>query len=167
MANPEPARRGRPKGQAPKGEVIARENEVVKLRRGGLPWSEIAQRVGYADPSGAKAAFDRANRRIIQDDIEEIRTLETERLDYLQAAYWGKAIGGDLHAAQYVLRVIESRRKLLGVDAPIRQQIEMVTYDGNAVKTELERILASRSDSGPQSIVASGSSESEPTTTGE
>jgi hypothetical protein len=164
MGNP---KGGRPRGGLPSPEVLERQNEVVKLRRGGLTWDLIAQRVGYSDPSGAQKAYEAANKRIIAEDIAEIRNLETERLDLAQSAIWGKVLQGDNPSIANLLRIMERRAKLLGLDQPTRIQAEVITYDGNAVRTELERILASRSDSSPQSALAEGSSESEPTTTGE
>lgn len=143
MTNPNPkGSRGRPKGAAPKTETLEKEQEVVKLRRGGMTWDMIAQRTGYAHGSSAKAAFERANLRVIRDDVEALRVLEEDRLDILQTAYWGKALGGDLPAAQFVLKVAESRRKLLGLDMPVRQQVEVISYDANSIESELARIYA-------------------------
>lgn len=36
-------------------EVLAKEAEVLKLRRGGLTFDVIAQRVGYANPGDRKS----------------------------------------------------------------------------------------------------------------
>jgi hypothetical protein len=167
MANANPRRPGgRPKGQPPSPDTIEKEQEVVKLRRGGLTWDLIGERVGLS-PSGAQKAFDRSLARVVKDDIEAIRALETERLDLAQSAIWGKVLQGDNPSIANLLRIMERRARLLGIDQPIRQQIEVAVYDGNAVRTELERILASRSDSSTSGALAEGSSESEPTTTRE
>jgi hypothetical protein len=157
------AKGGRPRGGAPNPETIAKEAEVVKLRRGGLTWDLIGERVGLS-PSGAHRAYERALVRVVAEDVTAIRTLETERLDLAQSAIWGKVLQGDNPSIANLLRIMERRAKLLGLDQPTRIQAEVITYDGNAVRTELERILASRSDSSPQSALAKGSSESEPTT---
>ena len=107
----------RPRGRAPKPEVLAREKRVVELRREGFTWEQIATQVGYASPSGASDAYYRASARIVQDDIEEIRRLENDRLDYLFHAVWEKAIGGDHKAVDTCLKVMARRAKLLGLDA--------------------------------------------------
>ena len=158
------AKGGRPRGGLPSAEVMEKQNEVVKLRRGGLTWDLIAQRVGYADPSGAQRAFEAANKRVIAEDIAEIRTLETERLDLAQSAIWGKVLQGDNPSIANLLRIMERRAKLLGLDQPTRIQAEVISYDGNSVRAELERILAQSSHSGSQGALAEGSGESEPTT---
>ena len=61
-------RAGRPRGKAPKPEVAEREQEIVKLRRGGLTWDLIGQRVGLTT-SGAYNAYERALKRVIKDDV--------------------------------------------------------------------------------------------------
>ena len=150
-----------------KPEVLAREAEVVKLRRGGLTWDMIAERVGYASPSAAHFAYQRAARRVVQEGIEDIRRVETERLDLAQSAIWGKVLQGDNSSIANLLRIMERRAKLLGLDQPIRQQVEVISYDGNTVRSELERILAIAGNSGAQGVLASEPGETESVTTGE
>ena len=161
MAN---AKGGRPRGGIPNPEVIAKEQEVVKLRRGGLTWDLIADRVGYSNPSGAYRAYQKALERVVAEDVNAIRELETERLDLAQSAIWGKVLQGDNPSIANLLRIMERRAKLLGLDQPTRIQAEVISYDGNSVRTELERILAESSNSRPPSLMAKGSSESEPVT---
>jgi len=40
------------------------------------------------------------------------------RLDAVQASYWEEAVSGDVQAAQVVLRCIEARARVLGLDQP-------------------------------------------------
>jgi len=161
------ATRGKPQTPAAKQAIREREAELLKLRRGGLTWDLIAERTGYASAHTARQAYARALTRIVAEDVVEIRQLETERLDIAQSAIWGKVLQGDNASITNLLRIMERRAKLLGLDQPTRIQAEVITYDGNTVRAELERILASRSDSRPQSALASGSSETEPTPAGE
>jgi hypothetical protein len=72
--------------------------------------------------------------------IEEHRELELDRLDNLQRTYWQPAVAGNLRAADFVLRVIDKRAKLLGLDAPLKVQAEVVTYDGSDLDAEVERV---------------------------
>jgi DNA-binding CsgD family transcriptional regulator len=157
---------GRPKGKAPTAELIAKEQEVLKLRRGGLTWDLIAERVGLSI-SGAYTAYERSLKRVVAEDVNAIRQIESERLDLAQSAIWGKVLQGDNPSVANLLRIMERRAKLFGLDQPTRIQAEVITYDGNTVKAELERILASRSDSSQASLVAGGTSSSEPAATGE
>jgi hypothetical protein len=156
-------KRGRPKGSPPSAATLAKEAEVVKLRRGGLTWDLIGERVGLST-QGAFYAYERALKRVVKEDVDAIRQVETERLDLAQSAIWGKVLQGDNASIQNLLRIMERRAKLLGLDQPTRIQAEVITYDGNTVRAELERILASRSDSSTPRLLAGGLGEGEPVT---
>jgi len=105
----------------------AREIEVpaIALRRSGVPFREIAARIGGA-PSTAHTAVIRVLDRTLADPAESagvLRTMELERLDALLAAVWPAAVAGDLPAVGMALRVAERRARLLGLDAPTRQEL--------------------------------------------
>ena len=53
--------------------------------------------------------------------------MELMRLDELQAAHWGQAVSGDVKSAEFILKVIDKRTKMLGLIAEDR--------DSNAVQT--------------------------------
>ena len=152
--------------KTPKPEVLAKEAEVVKLRRGGLTWDMIAERVGYNSPASAHAAYQRASVRIVQDDIEAIRKIETERLDMAQSAIWNKVLQGEISAVQALIRIQERRAKLLGLDQPFKQQIEVTSYDGNSIDAEVARLVYLL-DSGPQSALDTPTGSTSPNTTRE
>jgi len=81
-----------------------------------LTWDLIAKEVGYASPSGASDAYYRASYRVVQEDVEQIRQLENERLDFLLNAVWKSALEGDHKAVDSCLRIMARRAKLLGLD---------------------------------------------------
>ena len=150
-----------------KPEVLEREQQVVALRAQGFTWEQIASHVGYNSASSAHSAYLRAAKRAVIDNLETIRDFEGQRLDIAQTAIWNEVLQGDIPAINTLLKIMERRAKLLGLDQPIRQQVEVISYDGNSVRSELERILAVAGDSSTSSIVASEPSETEPVTTGE
>ena len=152
-----------------KPEVLEREQQVVKLRRAGHTWDEIATIVGYAYPSGAHDAYVRASIRVVADDVKAIRELETERLDNLLNAVWADAMTGDIPAGTQALRIMERRAKLLGLDQPVKIQAEVVTYDADSIESRLIAIIANTvgQDSGTSLSLAGTDGEGEPTTTSE
>jgi hypothetical protein len=158
------AKGGRPRGGIPNPEVVAKEQEVVKLRRGGLPWDIIGERVGLS-PSGAHRAYERSLARVVKEDVDAIRQVETERLDLAQSAIWGKVLQGDNASIQSLIRIMERRAKLLGLDQPTRIQAEVITYDANSIQAELARLYANAvtADSNPQDVVGEDTGESEST----
>ncbi|NDB57289.1 hypothetical protein EB001_02385, partial [bacterium] len=66
--------------------TLEKEAKVLELRRGGLTFDMIAERLGYASASGAHKAYVTACNRIIYADVVETRKVEMDRLDIAQAA---------------------------------------------------------------------------------
>jgi hypothetical protein len=143
----------RPRGQAPNPSVLEREAEVVKLRRGGMTWDLIAQRTGFADPSGARQAYMRAASRVVRDDIEQIRQVEEDRLDLAQAAIWGDVMAGNIQAVNALVRIMERRARLLGLDRPVQHQVEVTVHDGDSIDAEVQRLVALLDSGAPGDVV--------------
>jgi hypothetical protein len=120
-------------------ELVEKETTIIELRQEGYVWREIATMVDMSI-AGVVKAYKRALTRHPVAAIEEHRELELDRLDNLQRTYWQPAVNGNLRAADFVLRVIDKRAKLLGLDAPLKVQAEVVTYDGSDLDREVERV---------------------------
>jgi hypothetical protein len=137
-----------------------KEAKIIELRRTGATWELIAKAVGYANASGAYKAYQKAIGKIVAPKIEELRAIETDRLDRLQFAIWDRAKEGDIKAIDAVLRILDRRTRILGLDAPTKIQAEIITYDGNILQEHTQRIIELvRSTREPQSDVGSDSSE--------
>jgi hypothetical protein len=90
--------------------------KVVEAVADGATYEEAAQQAGYATRSSAYKAFWKAVDGRVAEAVDEHRMLEVSRLDALQVPLWEKAMNGDVKAANTVLRVIEDRVRLLGLD---------------------------------------------------
>lgn len=121
--------------RTPKPETVEKERKCLELRRGGLTYDRIAAEVGYTNRSAARKAVERALERTLQESADELRVLEADRLDRLQVAAWKAATGGDLFAIDRVLKIMDRRAKLFGLDAPTRQ--EHTGPDGEALVVEI------------------------------
>ena len=127
--------------KTPEPEQLDRELAVVELRREGKTWQQIAEVVNYATAMGAWKAYQRACQRTLQEPTDEARRIELDRLDALQRTYWEPAVEGNLRAADFVLRVIDRRARILGIDAPQKIQAEVVNYEGvGSIDAEVDRI---------------------------
>ena len=105
-------------GARPKrAEVMERRTRVVELANAGLDYDEIAAELGCANRSGAWKAHQRALETHQKETVEGHRALELERLDALQLAVWPKAMTGDVRSVVTVLRIIDRRIRLLGLDS--------------------------------------------------
>lgn len=123
-------------------DSLEKERKAIELRRAGYTYDEIAQAIGYADHTGARDAVTRAIRRATNEaGVGELRQQELDRLDRLQRSVWTNAIQGDLQAVATVLRIIDRRAKLLGLDAPVKQEITVETLDGGMIDREVARLV--------------------------
>lgn len=153
----------------PEPEQIDRELRVLELRRMGYTWQKIADSVGYADHTGAYAAYKRAMKRTLQQPADELRSQEVDRIDNLQLILWDQAVTGDVKAIMAIIKLMERRAKLLGLDAPVRIEQEVTTWTGEesidrAVKDLAALLQANDADSTGESAMAESTSESESTT---
>jgi SOS-response transcriptional repressor LexA len=62
----------------------------------------------------------------LADLAASVLQVQIERLESIQEILWKKAATGDLKALELSIRVSESLRKLAGLDAPQRVQVEGV-----------------------------------------
>jgi hypothetical protein len=153
-----PARRSR-------AEVADREVRAIDMRRNGATYDQIGQQLGIST-SGAAQIVKRVLDRHVTEALPDVRKLELDRLDQLQLAallvlrreHWlvqaGKVVidqaglpmrddGPTLAAIDRLVRIGESRRRLLGVDAPVRHEVKFFTVDElDSQIAELEQQLA-------------------------
>lgn len=93
-----------------------RRQRCVELAAQGRTYDEIAQEVGYTHRSAARKALIAALDTVLVDNVQQYRALELERLDALQVALWDDAVAGDVTAVDRVLKIINARCRLLGLD---------------------------------------------------
>ena len=88
---------------------------------GRMKYDEVARQVGYANRGTAHRAVAQALSERLVDGIDELRALEVARLDAMQAALWPPQVeAGDTRASMTVIRIIDRRCRLLGLDATKR-----------------------------------------------
>lgn len=109
--------------------------KALEYRKAGVAYAVIAERLGYADHTGARYAVEKAIATLVREPAEEVRTLELERLDRMMLGLYEKATKGHEGAVDRVLRIMDRRAKLLGLDhAPkddTRQAIHVNIVRGN------------------------------------
>jgi len=99
---------------------------------GGLSYRDIAQRIGVTPRRAWVLVREALNemRRDIEHNVPDLRAIEVERLDIAQAAIWKRVLDGDDAAVNSLLKIMDRRARLLGLDAP--QQVSQtlsVEYD--------------------------------------
>ena len=93
-----------------------RRAKAVELARAGHSYDRIAEVCGFANRGTAWRTVQKALTAQVVTGVDELRELELERLDHLLRAHWGKAMAGNLASSKVILRVIEQRSRLLGLE---------------------------------------------------
>jgi len=100
-----------------------REKRALSLRLGGANFADIAAQLGYATPSGAYRAVERALERWGAEDAAHLRRIEFARMDVMTEKLWPLIESGDQDAMALYLKLADRRAKMAGLDAPKRTEI--------------------------------------------
>lgn len=129
-------------------DLRSRENEAVQLHVAGLTLAAIAERLGWADPSGAGKAIKRALDRATFRGATTMRRLEAAKLDEVHRRMMLILIGKDVPnservaAAKQITHVVALRARLFGLNAP-----EVVRFEAELDKVfETLRSLVSEDE---------------------
>ena len=100
-----------------RAEIHARQQKALELRMAGTPYADIARALGYANPSSAKYACDKAMSRVQIDAAKEVVAMDLARLDEFQMrCTHALRNNGDLGQIDRILRIMDWRYRLLGVN---------------------------------------------------
>ncbi len=103
--------------------AVDRQLQALELRKTGMGFLAIADKLGYRSVSGAYDAVMAGIKKTLQEPADELRKVEVERLDIMLNAVWWAASHGEPHAIDRVLRIMERKAKYLGLDAPGQYEI--------------------------------------------
>lgn len=107
-------------------EAHHRQEQALELRMAGTTYPKIAEALGYANASSAKAAVDAVIGRTDREASKEIVALDLARLDeYQMRCTHQLRANGDLHQIDRLMRIMEMRYRLLGItDEVVRSMQE-------------------------------------------
>ncbi|WP_329126059.1 hypothetical protein [Streptomyces sp. NBC_01353] len=162
-----------PASKAQQADTAARRAELVRLRRQGVPFDDDRiLSLGYASRGAATKDLIRALAAHRDEEAAEVsvyRQQENERLDALLTAAWPQATKPrpvldkegqvvaheiDMRAVDTVLRLMDRRAKLLGLDMPVKA--EVTGPDGGALQLatgslhELSKLIDIAGQTGPE-----------------
>jgi len=107
------------------------KKKAYQLRIAGLSYRKIGEQLGINFQTAfnyVKETLDNL-RRDCTELAETYRDMELVRLDEMQTAIYTKILKGDLNAIDRLLRVMERRSRLLGLDAPKQIEVDSKTID--------------------------------------
>jgi hypothetical protein len=112
-----------------------RATKALELRKAGISYDVIAQRLNYSNRTAAYRAVSRLLESTEKEAADDLREVELRRLDDLFLSIYQQARNGNLGAVDRCLRIMERRAKIAGIDAPektqqdVRQIIKVVYED--------------------------------------
>lgn len=142
-------------------ESAERDREACRLRARGETYQAISDRLGYGDEANARRAVKECIDAVRAEGGRELKAIQRDQLDYLTRQVLavlerqhltitqsGKIVTVDgepviddapvLAATDRLLRIMERRAKLEGIDAPERR--EVLTLD--AIDAEIAALTA-------------------------
>lgn len=136
---------------ADRTRVATRRQRALRLRQMGLTYDEIVRSLRDDPDTITPKAYSRpdawhdVNNEMVKvrdqtsETARDVLDLELSRLDGITRGSYQAAVQGDTAAALTVLRAMDRRAKLLGLDQPSRHEI-MLTPD--VIAAEIERLEA-------------------------
>jgi hypothetical protein len=101
-----------------------RRAKVIELRKAGGSYRAIAVSVGVS-PEQVRRDLNASLAGLLQEEagaMAGMRQLESERLDALTLSFWEGAVKlKDPEAAGIILKCMDRRAKLFGLDSPVKQ----------------------------------------------
>jgi hypothetical protein len=116
---------------------IERDKQILNDRVKGMTYRALGEKYGMSE-AGAHGIVKKHAERTIKPAAEEVVQVEIERLERLLLALSDKIDRGDVRAIETAIKLSESLRKLQGVDAAVKSEMELVI---NPATVELEERL--------------------------
>jgi len=120
------------------------DTEALKLRSLGWSYRRVAEHMGIS-VSGAYQRVQRALAAIPAEAVDEYRTIQRQQMDDLMATYLPNALAGDLKSAELVMKILDRRAKLEGIDAPAKHEVITIDYIDSEIR-RLEAVLGEQDD---------------------
>lgn len=115
-------------------EAVERQRKALELRKAGVSFERIATELGYASSAGSYQAVMAALDKTLREPADKVRSLELERLDAVSIRMYQQAREGNLGAIDRLMRLMERRARLLGLD--MATQLEVGGLGGGPIKVQ-------------------------------
>ena len=127
-----------------------RMRDALELRKAGVPYAAIAERLGWKSPQSAYKAVQKALNTQINEPIQELRQIEVERLNHLLMLVWARVQQGDMRAVDSAMRIMERISSLRGLEANQQQQSKergVLVIDGDTEDEYIQALSQVNNDS--------------------
>ena len=157
----------RKRQQATPAKIVSAERiaRALELRKGGATYVMIGEDLGVSTPRAFEIVND-ALKALVTEPAEKVRKLEIERIDHMLSVVWATATNAMsqttvvdaslldmiLKAQAGVLKLMERRAKLTGLDAP--EKVQEVGELADAKATLLAKLKKMAERMRPSGIAA-------------
>ena len=100
-----------------------RQQQAVDMRLEGKTFRQIAEALGYASDGAAYNAVRHLLEKATVERADELRRVDGARLENLLGAIWARASAGDLDAIDSVLKILQQRARLFGLNKPVEVSV--------------------------------------------
>ena len=106
--------------------MLEHQRQALELRRAGLGYHAIGAKLNLGKSQAHRlvtAALVEAREQVCAN-ADDLRAEEVSRLDAMLTGLWPTARNGAVASVDRVVKIMERRAKLLGLDAPERKRLE-------------------------------------------
>lgn len=104
-------------------EKRKRERMALELRKAGMTYQQIADKIGWKNGETASRAVKRALDRITDEPADDLRKLMEERLGTMLMVLWPDIQRGDNQAIAQGLKIMDRQAALRGLEAPKKFEV--------------------------------------------
>lgn len=100
---------------------------ATDMRMSGMSYRQIGRQLDVSHVTAYRYVEESIAqiREECDESAKQLLVLELKRLDAALAAIFKKVIGGDLNAIDRMIKIGERRSRLIGLDAPTKQQMDL------------------------------------------
>lgn len=120
---------------------------MLTYRKAGLPITEIATKMGV-NKSTVSRALKKAIPALYAEEAHEHVAIELARLESVYRKVYPLAMQGNMGAVDRLIKLSESKRRLLGLDRPARLEVGMPEVDLDAAAREIMEAAAAQAMGG-------------------
>lgn len=106
---------------------------MLRMRRAGADYASIAKHF-HVSRETVHRKVKQALQELPREEASELRSLEAAKLDYAETRLQNAVNDGDVQAINALVRLSESRRKLLGLDMPEQHEVKVSTTEQTLMK---------------------------------
>jgi hypothetical protein len=137
----QPIRKGKKTGDRAL-EAKMRQARALDMRVAGFQYPDIAEELGYRNKGSAYKAVMAGLKAMMQEPANELRRMEIARLDEAIRVLYPPVLRGSLSHVDRLLKVMERKARMLGLDMPIEHR-HSGAGDGGGIEITIKRTITS------------------------